>query len=165
MFINYGPHGNRKLLLEYGFVLPYNCHNSVKIDSKLVYDVISKHGCISKTKYDIIAKYELEEAYYCSSNGLSWSLETAFKILASNDIKLKQKSLQIDKLQMSTENKKLAGIFAKEILKLILVGYQEDLTRVWSCNEGPDLSEKMGQLITLLQQEINIVRTALSSLL
>ena len=31
VFISYGPHDNTKLLLEYGFILPENQHNEVKI--------------------------------------------------------------------------------------------------------------------------------------
>ena len=31
VFISYGPHDNTKLLLEYGFILPENQHNQVKI--------------------------------------------------------------------------------------------------------------------------------------
>jgi hypothetical protein len=167
VFINYGPHSNRKLLAEYGFILPYNCHNSLKVDPKLVYEVVSKHyGHISKRKHDIITKYNLEDTYYCSPNGLSWSLETALKILSSNDTMMQQKSLHIDSLQLSTENENLVRVFSKEILKFILVGYHKDVARIWSSPDNRDdgLSERMGQLIALLEQEMNMVQNALDSL-
>ena len=165
VFINYGPHNNRKLLVEYGFILPCNCHNSVTVDPALVYEVVSKHhGNISKRKSDIIAKYNLEETYYCSPNGLSWSLETALKILSLRDAKLEQKSSHIDNLQLLTENEHLVSEFSVKILKSILVDYHKDIARIWSCSDSrDDLSERMRLLVVLLQQEMSSVETALST--
>ena len=163
VFINYGPHDNRKLFVEYGFFLPYNCHNSVKIEPKLVYEIVAKHyGGVCKRKYKIIKKYNLEETFYCSPNGLSWSLETALKILSLNDPKLGQKSFHIDNLQLSTENENLAILFSKEILKSILVEYRIDITRISpSSGSRNSLSARMGQLLALLEQEMNVVQNAL----
>ena len=165
VFINYGPHSNRKLLIEYGFILPYNCHNSVKVHPTLVYEVVSNHyGDIAKRKFDVITKYCLEDTYYCSPNGLSWSLETALKILSLNDTKLVQKSFHINNLQLSTENEHLVSEFSKEILKSILVKYDKDIARIWLCTDGKDgLSERMQQLVMLLEQEMNTVQSALNT--
>lgn len=163
VFINYGPHDNRKLLVEYGFFLPYNCHNSVRIEPKLVYEVVTKHhGDICQKKYKLIKKYNLEETFYCSASGLSWSLETALKILSLNDPKLEQKSFHIDNLQLSMKNENLVLLFSKEILRSVLLGYRVDITRISSSSDSRDsLSEKMRQLLALLEEEMNTVQHAL----
>ena len=94
-----------------------------------------------------------------------WSLETALKILSLNDGELEQKSWHIDSLKLSTENQNLVGVFSKEILNFILVGYHKDIARIWSSNDSRDgLSERMKQLVVLLEEEMNIVQNALTSL-
>ena len=152
--------------MEYGFFLPYNCHNSVKIEPKLVYNVVVERcGDISERKYNIIKKYNLEETFYCSPNGLSWSLETALKILSLNDAKLQQKSFQIDGLQLSIENENLVLLFSKEILNSILGEYRIDISRMFSISEDKNnLSERMRQLLALLEQEMDTVENALIQL-
>ena len=91
---------------------------------------------------------------------MSWSLETALKILSLNDTKLQQKSFHINNLQLSTENEHLVREFSKEILKSILVKYDKDIARIWLCTDGKDgLSERMQRLVLLLEQEISALGT------
>ena len=117
-------------------------------------------------KLDIIRKYNLEETYYCSPSGLSWSLETVLKILSLYDTEVAQKSMQIDSLRLSSENKELVRIFSKEILNFILGKYCKDIARMCGESEGDkrnNLSERMGQLLDLLQQEMKLIKSALIS--
>ena len=152
--------------MEYGFFLPYNCHNSVKIEPKLVYNVVVQRcGDICERKYNIIKKYNLEETFYCSPNGLSWSLETALKILSLNDAKLEQRSFQIDGLELSIEKENLVLLFSKEILNSILGEYRIDIRRMFSISENKNsLTERMQQLLALLEQEKDTVENALIQL-
>lgn len=38
MFINYGPHGNRTLICEYGFILPKNIHSQIPLSKDFLLD-------------------------------------------------------------------------------------------------------------------------------
>ena len=40
VFINYGPHDNRKLFVEYGFILPKNVYIVIPISLKLLHSVV-----------------------------------------------------------------------------------------------------------------------------
>lgn len=165
VFINYGPHSNRKLLIEYGFILPNNCHNSVKIESTLVYDMAAKFKrFLSKRMYDVITKYNLEATFFCSPNGLSWSLATALKLLClEDDSKLESKSVHIESLEVSGKNKILLHLLSRAILKSILDGYQKDIAGMLS-EDRNGLSDRMRQLEVLLKQEMNVVENTLLSL-
>lgn len=87
MFINYGPHDNRKLLMEYGFILPHNLHNTVKFSVGLIYAiVIPEMRGISRKKKEIIAANQLEKDLCCSEeSGLSWSVIVLLKLLAMSE--------------------------------------------------------------------------------
>lgn len=87
VFINYGPHDNRKLLIEYGFILPKNLHNAVTFSQDLVYSVAMPEICgVSRKKKEIIAVNQLEKDLSCSEeNGLSWNVLTLLRILAMNE--------------------------------------------------------------------------------
>ena len=92
MFINYGPHDNRKLLIEYGFILPKNLHNAVTFSLDLIYSVvIPEIRGVSRKKKDIISVNQLEKDLCCSEeNGLSWNVLTLLRILAMNEEDLRK---------------------------------------------------------------------------
>ncbi|XP_054718519.1 SET domain-containing protein 4-like [Uloborus diversus] len=85
VFINYGCHSNRKLFLEYGFVIPRNSNDCIPFTIDEV--ILSIHSCkISHLarKLSFIQKKHLTRALSCSCDGISWNLAIVLQILCSD---------------------------------------------------------------------------------
>ncbi|XP_038049324.1 SET domain-containing protein 4-like [Patiria miniata] len=85
-FICYGPHGNDKLLLEYGFVVPKSRNSSLQFEIDDVIccmdDVLeTESGILLRRKHQILEESNLLCNLSCGWDGLSWHLEIAIKIL------------------------------------------------------------------------------------
>ena len=82
IFINYGPHDNMKLFLEYGFIVPSNIHSAVQFDEE---DLLR----LLKTKNPRILQLlisELSKNFYCNWDGLSWNHQVALTIMSNDSL-------------------------------------------------------------------------------
>lgn len=87
VFINYGPHSNSKLFLEYGFILPSTIHDVVPLKFNHLVDAVNLVGEKIEYQYEktkFCQKHGLIMQLYASKNGLSWNCLTLLKILLSN---------------------------------------------------------------------------------
>lgn len=83
VFINYGPHSNIKLFLEYGFIVPSNPQDSIHLSAN---EIISKTGkSLNKNWMEKLKSYDLLNGHYCTSEGLSWSTKILIYLLSYSD--------------------------------------------------------------------------------
>ena len=82
-FINYGPHDNTKLLLEYGFSLPQNPHECFNLAFDVVYKFVceSFKFCLHDKKVSLLKFNGLDRCLSVTDEGLSWNLMLCFKVL------------------------------------------------------------------------------------
>lgn len=93
VFINYGPHSNTKLFLEYGFIVPSNPQDCIHLSAN---EIILKTGKnLNKNRMERLKSYDLLNGHYCTSEGLSWSTKIlTFLVIYSdrlNDEELKKR--------------------------------------------------------------------------
>lgn len=87
-FINYGPHDNAKLILEYGFSVPCNPHDCVEFT---VDDLLAVCSTLSPDtdvpiRTSFLDKFQLSSGLSCSADGLSWNLMAAIRVLTAASI-------------------------------------------------------------------------------
>lgn len=85
VFINYGPHDNLKLYVEYGFILPQNPHNHVPVTMSEVVQVAKlalgeEDSNNMNNKIQLVSSLDLDKNLGVSIEGPSWSLEAAVTI-------------------------------------------------------------------------------------
>jgi len=83
-FISYGPHDNTKLLVEYGFFLSNNPHESfsISLDDVCQFVQRSEVGCLDLDKrMKMIRDNGLDLKLCIVEDGFTWSLKTVLKLL------------------------------------------------------------------------------------
>lgn len=167
VFINYGPHDNRKLLTEYGFILPKNLHNTVTFSSDLLYSVtVTEMPGISKRKRDVILVNQLDKDLFCSEeNGISWRMLVLLRILAMDEDNFKQEWQKLftgEKLSEKVESRVFRWMqcLIKRVLESYEQTYKYDLS---NCLENcSDLPVNMQLALQLRNQEKEILSNVLN---
>ncbi|XP_049641745.1 SET domain-containing protein 4 [Suncus etruscus] len=81
VFICYGPHDNRRLLLEYGFVATHNPHASVPVVLDTLVKYLPSADKQMSKKISILRDHDFIENLTFGWDGPSWRLLTALKLL------------------------------------------------------------------------------------
>jgi len=89
-FINYGPHDNTKLVLEYGFSLAQNPHECFNLSFDIVYKFVCESFalCMHDKKVSLLKSNGLDRRLSITDEGLSWNLMACFKVLLMTEAQL-----------------------------------------------------------------------------
>lgn len=94
VFIEYGAHSNLKLLIDYGFTVPNNQHDSIALSLEDIYEVIKQisqvsHINMSQVKYKFLKQHNLLKNPCLTREGLCWKAMSIVFILTSDITNLK----------------------------------------------------------------------------
>lgn len=129
VFINYGPHSNTKLYLEYGFFPPQNPHESFPISSA---DLCSYCRLRSppplhlEEKMLLLSSQKLSHNVNISSDGLSWNGKACLEVFLMSKLELKNWFTVYDTAESESVNEE-AHMFVKFVYnKLQLDQFQSE---------------------------------------
>lgn len=87
VFINYGPHSNQKLFLEYGFITSNNVHSTVEFDIRHILDIIPTKKILPQ-QLTLLSQLSRSANLFVSQDGFSWGAQIAFTILTLDNTQL-----------------------------------------------------------------------------
>ncbi|CAN7989380.1 unnamed protein product [Ixodes hexagonus] len=156
VFISYGPHNNRRLFLEYGFVLPDNPNDVVVITKDHLIKLYSLHENAMphfQHKLDFLeSKNVLSTTTGFTKEGLSWNGKAVIWTLLSTSHDRKQwQSLLFCSEEMELDSSQCRLITS--LIKVILSDYNLPMAR------GEDWSSQL--VNALVNEEVGILRKQL----
>lgn len=152
VFINYGPHSNTKLFLEYGFIVPSNPQDSVNLTADEIISKTSKS--LNKNRMDKLKSYDLLVGHYCTSEGLSWSTRILTYLLIYSD-RLNDEELK---------NRVFANLFTKSEIEAIskigtiIVETKLEETKYWESNMSTVLKKDQAENLTGFLVALELVK-------
>ncbi|XP_059350443.1 SET domain-containing protein 4-like [Daphnia carinata] len=132
VFINYGPHDNQKLFLEYGFITKKNPHNVIEFGINLLFDLFPVHTLrFVPNRIALLKQFCKDGNLFYSEEGFSWNAQIALTLLSRDDSQLSRKGFSIleiipDKYQIkvfvsgnTTSSFWVAKTLVKDILNVL----------------------------------------------
>lgn len=127
LFISYGAHCNEKLLMEYGFFIPGNVFDTVKINLEEVLQVFKVS--LDERQYKYIKNHEFDaDEVYINENGLSFILKAILFVCFHPDVTNYATYIFSNKYPSDFENS-IVYTSTKSLLNFKLSCYQNDVKR------------------------------------
>jgi len=161
-FINYGPHDNTKLLVEYGFWIPGNHHEMFSISLQEILEMLVQEKSDSlcnqnlNKKVEIINKYCLtEKLAILKEEGVTWNLMMVMKILHLDFDQLSDLSRIFDDSEGCDE---VLKVHIKHFVEKIESKLQNEYNRMVLCQDGGSESFKL--CLSLVHSHLDLVGKA-----
>ena len=167
VFINYGPHDNRTLLLEYGFFIPDNPNRTAPVSADIVIEVFKAYENLRtfEKKVIIFDKAGIEtQKFACLPEGLSWHLQTAIRIFALEIRMLDSWFILLTDERISEEHTRVSNLLTLEILTEVEKHYSSLLARLSETDTASSestTSQRKSIVFQLLKSEIDLVQKCL----
>ncbi|XP_059350304.1 SET domain-containing protein 4-like [Daphnia carinata] len=128
VFINYGPHDNQKLFLEYGFITKKNPHNVIEFGINLLFDLFPVHTLrFVPNRIALLKQFCKDGNLFYSEEGFSWNAQIALTLLSRDDSQLSRKGFSIleiipDKYQIK--------VFGKKVVDALFLEFTESVNKM-----------------------------------
>ncbi|CAH6792574.1 SET domain-containing protein 4 [Phodopus roborovskii] len=161
VFICYGPHDNRRLLLEYGFVSACNPQACVPVPGGTLVKYLPAADKQLHKKMSILKDHGFTENLTFGWDGPSWRLLTALKLLCLEAEKfMSWKKVLLGEATSDTNERTSLGV-AQRICSAFIEETQAALSKVSDMKEGKTLLTHQLTLVeALLMEELRILRAS-----
>ncbi|XP_066283087.1 SET domain-containing protein 4-like [Branchiostoma lanceolatum] len=170
VFINYDPYDNARLLMEYGFVLPHNPHSVVKFtadDLVACLSVDDRNGLSNENllqkKMELLSQESLTQNLSCSTEGLSWRLQTALQILCMDHDSICNWRIVLGQTPHDPALRSTVQLVAQRLISRRLEQHYS-LTQVAEKVLDPGSSLISIFILMLLKEDLNILEQSLQNI-
>lgn len=109
VFINYGPHDNQTLFLEYGFIIPNNVFKMVEIDLRHFLDMIPTKKVLPE-QLTILSQLSKSANLFVRDDGFSWGAQIALTVLTLDSAQLSMIDSPFEILPSNTPETEALGL-------------------------------------------------------
>ena len=156
LFINYGPHSNRKLFYEYGFVLPRNIHSVIPVPPGFLDDCFDTTS--SSHKFETIGFLDLNKMQ-CNNDGFNWIFEAVSHIKQSIKLGTSKSAVLHSFSVKPCDGTCIIEDIKRKILKNMIEEHNNWLRYFYNCSTPPVVVAK-----NLIESEVILLSKLLESL-
>ncbi|XP_057704345.1 SET domain-containing protein 4 isoform X1 [Corythoichthys intestinalis] len=164
-FINYGPHDNQSLLMEYGFVASGNPHSLVYVDTEILCEVVNGNTTNLEQRMKFLTDNNFLNNLSISGEGPNWRLMTTLRLMSPQTLFYQWKAVLLGQMvgkEVERWSIRMAVALSQKLLQDTLT-ILDTISRHLQQGE-PSLKQQLHVVESLLQEEKCILGRCLSSL-
>ncbi|XP_059506165.1 SET domain-containing protein 4 isoform X2 [Stegostoma tigrinum] len=161
VFICYGPHGNQRLLLEYGFLTKSNPHNVVYVSKELLCNHVSEKYELVDRKLQFLQDEGLLENLTFGFDGPCWRLLTVLKVFCLRVEEYPQRKKILLGLSITDDNELGSLKLAENVCFHLINENQGALQKISKLlNEFVEISDHLELVVKLRGEELKILQAS-----
>lgn len=156
VFINYGPHDNTKLFIEYGFIVPDNIHCIVELEQEFCEKLSLRRMSVKGQKRKFIKQLFQNKNVFCNRQGFSCDAELVLTILSLDEAILQELSTPYEVSPVDTA---IASLGVRTV-ETLLEKYRQDYERARTTNMNHQ-TESFSVAIALMAEKVKVLEACL----